>query len=134
MRSLVATQEMANAMTGAMNKGHSLLPQRHTGKCVELNASSAYRELSTAKCKVTLEHKGEVVLLPLSRITQSNSTGNVGSTVEVLCTAVHKEQPLALQGTCALGRGSVVNYGTMLAIAGNHLKAVATIEVALAAL
>ena len=130
----MATQEVAHAVAGAVAVGHRLLPKGHAGKGIELHASGAHWELGTAQGKMPFEHEGEVVFFLLGGVAQSHGAGDVGGAVKILRAAVHEQQSLALQGAGALGIGSVVNDGAMLTVAGNHLKAVAAVEVALGAL
>ena len=54
LRTFVNAQEVAHAVSGAVEIGHALIPEELTGKHIELYAACTFGEYGSAECQVTL--------------------------------------------------------------------------------
>ena len=81
-------QEVSDAMSGAVHVVDAAFPHGASGEHVELGAASAGWEVGILQLQMAFQYEGIVGLLFFGKRTKGNGTGNVGCTIQVLCSAI----------------------------------------------
>ena len=118
----------AHAMARAMQIVDALLPHGIARQHVELGAATSCRKTHHGQSDVALQHQGIVGTLLRSERAQSNGAGDVGGAVGILRSRIKQQQATGRQGCIALGRGFVVDNGTVRSISCNRVEREPPIE------
>ncbi len=114
LRTLMAVDEVAHAMAGAMVVCLALFPEELACEHVELVSGCTGGEDGVRKGDVSLHDKSEVMTLFGSRCAESHCTGYVGGTIYILAAGIDEEKAVALDCDVGLGCSLVVYDRAML--------------------
>ena len=84
VRTFVTTQEVPDTMTCTVKEVHPVLPKRHAGKDVQVNAAYPLGEFCGRQGKVPFQHQRVVALLVVGGVAQCDCARHVGGAVKVL--------------------------------------------------
>ena len=121
-------QEVAYAVSCAVQVAFALVPQEHPRKYVELCASCAFREDGVRYCDMAFHYKGKVVALFIGWLADGYGAGYIGRTVEVLCAGVNQQQVAFFYLCIGLGCRRVMYHRPMCAVSGYGVKRVVEIQ------
>ena len=127
LRSLVASQEVAHAMSGAVEIGDALAPHRSPRQHIELHTGGSFREHRPCQRQVPLQHEREIVFFGIGGITQADGARGIGGAFQILPSRVDEQQTLRRQSVSRLGRSLIVDDGSMVFVTRNHVEAIAAI-------
>ena len=113
LRTLVAVDEEAYAVAGAVVIGFALVPEELARQDIQLVAGGAGGEDSLCQGDVTLHHQGEVMLHGLGGGADGYGAGDVGGAALVLAAAVNEQQAIPLDDDVGLLGGLVVHDGAV---------------------
>lgn len=123
LRPFVHVEEVAHAVSGAVQIGQALLPQKLPCKYVKLHADSSLREHCGSQGDMAFHHQGEVVALFGRALADSYCARDVRGAVKILSAAVYQQQTAAMYLRIGLLGGVVVDDGSMRTEAGNGTEA-----------
>ena len=85
-------QEMANAVSGAVEVAQPLFPEILACQGVELHSACALGEDGCSERNVPFHYKGEIAAFLRCGCAHADGAGDVGGAGEVLCAGVDEEQ------------------------------------------
>ena len=128
LRSLMHIQEMTHTMSRSVPVSHTFFPQELTGKSIQLAAACSFREYGRTKSYMAFQYQRIVMAFFFCRSAQSHRTGDVGCSVEILCTRINQQQAFGLQLGSRLLRSRIVHDSSVFLVSRNHFKALTTIQ------
>ena len=122
LRPLMDIQKVTYTMARAVEIIGTKCPHRHTGKHIELSATSPGRKNSTGESHITFKHSRIVATHIIGWIPESNRTGYVGRTIKIGSARIDKQKTLGSQLDISFRSSRIVDYRPMSTIAGYGFK------------
>ena len=119
---LVAGEQIADAVTGAVVEIQTQLPQRRAGEQIQIDAGTARTEDRGGKIQVAAQDGGIVSAHGVGDRTERDGSCDVGGSLEVLSAGVQQEESLRTEFGIALRCCGVVDDGAVRAVCRDGIK------------
>lgn len=109
----IAYQVGADAMAGAVEEVHALLPQKLPGKNINGEATGTLGENSTVNANGTLKDQGESTLLKVGWLAKVKSPRSISGSIEVLTARITEIDGIGINDRAAALFWLVVDHGAV---------------------
>ena len=122
MRAFVHTEIRTYSMSCTMQEIISFTPHTLSSYSIQLCSRCSVGEFNQFQLNMRFQNQGINMLHLLRYRSQSNGTGNISSTILVLNSRVYENQTFRLQNDICFRSCLIMNYCSMLRIAGYRIK------------